>query len=125
MVRPASIKKPSVQNIQQQGVKIWSFDLHDSNSLAAALTGVDILVSAIGPHDLLQQNKLLQAAKAAGVKRIVPCAFITVAPPHGAMLLRDEVRMPFSKEGIELTNITNRKKRSTMPSNHLAFPIPS
>ncbi|KAJ5690236.1 isoflavone reductase family protein [Penicillium macrosclerotiorum] len=90
LVRPASVKKPSVQKIKEQGIKIWSVDLDESTELASALSGVDILISAIGPHDLLQQKKLLQSAKQAGVKRIIPCAFITVAPPTGAMLLRDE-----------------------------------
>jgi len=92
LVRPASVKKPSVQKLQEQGVKIWSLELDQSDELISALTGIDILVSAIGPHDLLQQKKLLKAAKLTGVKRIVPCAFITVAPPQGAMLLRDQVR---------------------------------
>ncbi|KAJ5468695.1 Glutathione S-transferaseN-terminal [Penicillium sp. IBT 31633x] len=90
LVRPASVNKPSVQKIQEQGIKTWSIDLNDSSDLMSALSGVDVLISAIGPHDLLQQKKLLEAAKLAGIKRIVPCAFITVAPPRGAMLLRDE-----------------------------------
>lgn len=91
LVRPASAKKPSVQKLQEQGIKTWFLDLDNFDELVSALIGVDILISAIGPNDLLQQKKLLQAAKLAGIKRIVPCAFITVAPPHGAMLLRDEV----------------------------------
>ncbi|KAJ5975798.1 hypothetical protein N7481_009505 [Penicillium waksmanii] len=90
LVRPASVQKPAVQKLQEQGIKIWSIDLDQSNELVTALTGVDTLISAIGPNDLLQQKKLLQSAKLAGVKRIVPCAFITVAPPQGAMRLRDE-----------------------------------
>ncbi|GKZ26832.1 hypothetical protein AbraIFM66951_003575 [Aspergillus brasiliensis] len=90
LVRPASVKKPSVQKLQEQGLKIWPIDLDDSDQLVSALTGVDILISAIGPNDLLQQTKLLKAAKLAGVKRLIPCAFTTVAPPKGAMLLRDE-----------------------------------
>ncbi|GES63761.1 isoflavone reductase family protein [Aspergillus terreus] len=90
LVRPASARKPAVQKLQEQGIPIWSIDLDDSSALVSALTGVDILISAIGPNDLLQQKKLLQAAKLTGVKRVVPCGFITVAPPNGAMLLRDE-----------------------------------
>lgn len=90
LVRPASAKKPSVQKLQEQGIRIWSIDLDNFNELVSAFTGVDILISAIGPNDLLQQKKPLQAAKLADIKRIVPCAFITVAPPKGAMLLRDE-----------------------------------
>ncbi|CAI7645977.1 unnamed protein product [Penicillium glandicola] len=90
LVRPASVNKPSVQKIQEQGIKTRCIDINESSDLVSVLSGIDILISAIGPHDLLQQKKLLQAAKSAGIKRIVPCAFITVAPPHGAMLLRDE-----------------------------------
>ncbi|KGO57818.1 Glutathione S-transferase, N-terminal [Penicillium expansum] len=90
LVRPASVNKPSVQRIQEQGIKIWSIDLNESSDLISAFSGVDVLISAIGPQDVMQQKKLLEAAKLAGIKRVVPCAFITVAPPHGAMLLRDE-----------------------------------
>ncbi|KAF4767107.1 hypothetical protein HAV15_009814 [Penicillium sp. str.  len=90
LVRPASANKPSVQKIQEQGIKTWCIDLNESSDLIFALSGVDVLISAIGPQDVLQQKKLFQAAKRAGVKRIVPCAFITVAPPNGAMLVRDE-----------------------------------
>ncbi|GCB21187.1 isoflavone reductase homolog P3 [Aspergillus awamori] len=90
LVRPASANKPSVQKLGEQGLKIWSTDLDDFSGLVSAMTGADILISAIGPNDLLQQKKLLQAAKLTGVKRVIPCAFTTVAPPNGAMLLRDE-----------------------------------
>ncbi|KAL2697967.1 hypothetical protein AAEP93_010677 [Penicillium crustosum] len=90
LVRPTSANKPSVQKIQEQGIKTWCIDLSESSDLISALTGVDVLISAIGPQDVLQQKKLFQAAKQAGVKRVVPCAFITVAPPNGAMLVRDE-----------------------------------
>ncbi|PWY71350.1 isoflavone reductase family protein [Aspergillus eucalypticola CBS 122712] len=90
LVRPASADKPSVQKLREQGLTIWPVDLDDFNGLVSAMTGTDIFISAIGPNDLLQQKKLLQAAKIAGVKRVIPCAFTTVAAPTGAMLLRDE-----------------------------------
>lgn len=91
LVRPASADKPSVQKLREQGFTIWPVDLDDFNGLVSAMAGTYILISAIGPNDLLQQKKLLQAAKITGVKRIIPCAFTTVAAPTGAMLLRDEV----------------------------------
>lgn len=120
LVRPASLQKPSVQKLQEQGIKIWSIDLDQSSELVTALIGVDTLISAIGPNDLLQQKKLLQSAKDAGVKRIVPCAFITVAPPQGAMRLRDEVCIKRAHENDQferwLTS-KNRKRRYTMPSS--------
>jgi hypothetical protein len=61
------------------------------NDLASTMSGVDILVSAIGYNDLLRQKSLVRAAKDAGIRRFVPCAFITICPPKGVMLLRDEV----------------------------------
>lgn len=68
-------------------------DLNASEEeLVSTLQGIEILISAIGPHDLLQQKTLVRAAKSAGIKRFIPCAFITIAPPQGTMLLRDEVR---------------------------------
>lgn len=53
------------------------------------LAGVDVLISAISAHQQLQQKNLADAAKIAGVKRFLPCAFTTVAPPGGVMMLRD------------------------------------
>lgn len=123
-MRPASANKPSVQKIQEQGIKTWCIDLNESSDLIFALSGVDVLISAIGPQDVLQQKKLFQAAKRAGVKRIVPCAFITVAPPNGAMLVRDEVRTAkTTRRDSGLTDQSNRRKKFTTTSSSLAFLI--
>ncbi|KAH8423958.1 uncharacterized protein LDX57_001714 [Aspergillus melleus] len=94
-MRPASANKPSVQKLREQGIRIWSLELDDYNELVSALTG---------------QKKLLEAAKLAGVKRIVPCAFITVAPPQGAMLLRDEVWVLWFMKGKGLVELTFTSK---------------
>lgn len=59
--------------------------------LVAKLKGIDVIVSAIGPHEQYAQIPLATAAKKAGVKRFLPCGFITVAPPGGIMSLRDWV----------------------------------
>ncbi|KAL3479221.1 hypothetical protein BJX99DRAFT_268638 [Aspergillus californicus] len=91
LVRPSSVSKPSVKEIENRGIKLRVTDLAGSETeLAKALAGIDVLISAIGPGDLLQQKTLVRAAKEAGVKRFVPCGFITIAPPKGVMLLRDE-----------------------------------
>lgn len=92
MVRPASAEKPAVKKITDRGVECRISELGvPEDELTATLSGIDVLISAIGPHDLLQQKTLVRAAKNAGVKRFVPCAFITVAPPTGVMILRDDV----------------------------------
>jgi hypothetical protein len=96
-----------VKEIESRGVALRVVDITaPEQELASGLAGIDILISAIGPHDLLQQKTLVRAAKSAGVKRFVPCAFITVAPPKGAMLLRDEV--------LECPAILRRKKKKNI-----------
>ncbi|PGH27363.1 hypothetical protein AJ80_00841 [Polytolypa hystricis UAMH7299] len=91
LIRPSSLQKPSVQAFRQKGIEIRGLDLEAPlQTLVAALKDIDILISAIGPMALLTQIPLATAAKEAGVKRFVPCAFITIAPPDGIMLLRDE-----------------------------------
>ncbi|KAF9886755.1 hypothetical protein FE257_011132 [Aspergillus nanangensis] len=91
LVRPSSSEKPAVKQIADRGVNVRVSDLNaPENELTATLSGIDVLISAIGPHDLLQQKTLVRAAKSAGVKRFVPCAFITIAPPKGGMMLRDD-----------------------------------
>lgn len=108
-----------MKEIESRGVALRVVDITaPEQELASGLAGIDILISAIGPHDLLQQKTLVRAAKSAGVKRFVPCAFITVAPPKGAMLLRDEVpEYPaFLRRKKECRLTINRKKRSTTKS---------
>ncbi|KAL5340501.1 hypothetical protein BJX70DRAFT_109821 [Aspergillus crustosus] len=91
LIRPSSATKPATQELEKRGIKLRVADLAGSEKeLTSAISGIDVLISAIGPGDLLQQKTLVRAAKAAGVKRFVPCGFITIAPPKGAMLLRDE-----------------------------------
>jgi hypothetical protein len=55
------------------------------------LKDVDVVISAIDAGSQLSQLNLVVASKKAGVKRFVPCAFITVAPAGGVMGLRDQV----------------------------------
>jgi hypothetical protein len=59
------------------------------------LKDVDVVISAIDAGSQLSQLNLVDASKKAGVKRFVPCAFITVAPAGGVMDLRDQVCSPY------------------------------
>lgn len=73
-------------------MKIRQCDLTaPEDELAVALKGMDIVVSCVGPSDQHIQNGIATAAKAAGVKRFIPCGFITICAPGGIMWLRDEV----------------------------------
>ncbi|KAH1491886.1 hypothetical protein LV164_003492 [Aspergillus fumigatus] len=91
LVRPRSVQKPAIVSLQERGVQVRRCDLRGSEeSLAEALTDIDIVISCVGPAEQQDQIPLAKAAKKAGVKRFVPCGFITVAPPGGIMWLRDE-----------------------------------
>ena len=61
-------------------------------ALVTALKGIDVVVASISPADQHRQIPLINAAKKAGVKRFVPCAYITIAPAGGEMIMRDWVR---------------------------------
>ena len=92
LTRPSSLQqKPVVKELEERGVKIVSVDLQGpQDDLVKVLTGFDVLISAIYFQALQDEIPLANAAKAAGVKRFVPCNFGTPAP-RGVMLLRDTV----------------------------------
>ncbi|PCG90888.1 Hypothetical protein PENO1_096830 [Penicillium occitanis (nom. inval.)] len=89
--RAASVAKPQLLDLEKKGVIIRQCDLTaPEDELAEALKGIDIVVSSVGPSDQHIQINIATAAKAAGVKRFIPCGFITVCAPGGIMWLRDE-----------------------------------
>lgn len=93
LVRPASAHKPAVTKLQERGVQIRKGDLKaPEEHLIEALAEIDVVISCVGPAEQQDQIPLAKAAKKVGVKRFIPCGFITVAPPGGVMWLRDEVR---------------------------------
>ncbi|KAF7361031.1 putative isoflavone reductase family protein [Mycena sanguinolenta] len=90
LVRPSSADKPAVKALAKCGVQIRVGDTNGPiEELVGLLAGVDVLISAIDPGSLLVQIQLATAAKNAGIKRFIPCAFTTVTPPGGVMRLRD------------------------------------
>ncbi|KAJ3533304.1 hypothetical protein NM208_g8046 [Fusarium decemcellulare] len=90
LVRPSSVNKPEVEKIKTQGVTIVPVDLVGSQEdLVKALSGQDVVISALEPFALEPQFALANAAKDAGVKRYVPSAFGPSCPPTGVMHLRD------------------------------------
>lgn len=92
LVREESIKKPLLLAYAEKGVKIVVVDIDGPiSTLTAALDGIDVVISAVGPNALLSQIHVADACKAAGVGRFVPCNFATVAPPTGILMLRDIV----------------------------------
>ncbi len=87
--------KPENKLLADRGVKVMPAELFGSQEkLVKLLTGVDVVIAALGWMNQLDQIPLVTAAKAAGVRCFVPCGFITVAPPKGVMWLREQVKLP-------------------------------
>ncbi|KAE9368234.1 isoflavone reductase family protein [Stipitochalara longipes BDJ] len=90
LVRPSSAEKPGVKALTEKGVKILIADISNpAGDLVSVLSGVHVIISAIGGMAQLAQMNLVAAAKKAGVKRFIPCDFASICSP-GVMMLRDE-----------------------------------
>ncbi|RSL66384.1 hypothetical protein CEP53_003391 [Fusarium sp. AF-6] len=89
LTRPSSLQKPQVLELAEKGVNVVAADLSGSeDELKKALTGIEIVISTIYGGSVTAEIPLINAAKAVGVQRYVPCFFATVAPPTGALRLR-------------------------------------
>ncbi|KAH7324043.1 isoflavone reductase family protein-like protein CipA [Rhexocercosporidium sp. MPI-PUGE-AT-0058] len=69
------ITRPSSKSTFDSSVKVVRADYSSVDSLTSALKGHDAVVSAVGTEGLLGQSILIDAAIAAGVKRILPSEF--------------------------------------------------
>ncbi|KAJ5662295.1 NAD(P)-binding protein [Penicillium maclennaniae] len=97
LTRPSSIQKPENQSLKERGVNLVAADLKGPHEeLVKILTGIDVVISAVGADAQLDQLPLVTAAKAAGVERFIPCGFITVAPPKGVMTLREQKEVVYN-----------------------------
>jgi hypothetical protein len=92
MIRPGSENRPDIQALRERGVKTQVMDLRaPTEQVAKALAGQEVVIPAISIPATGEQIPLATAAKAAGVKRFMPCFYAPVAPPKGAVTLRDTV----------------------------------
>lgn len=92
LARPASVDKPAYKELESRGVKVIPVDLKGpKDSLARALSGVDVVVSAISFTELDSEIPLANAAKDAGVKRFLQSAMMVVIPPRGVVDFREQV----------------------------------
>ncbi|KAH7160412.1 hypothetical protein B0J13DRAFT_466950 [Dactylonectria estremocensis] len=90
LTRPSSLQKPEVVDLGKRGVAIVATDLGGSeDELAKLLKDTDVVISTIYGGSVAAEIPLINASKAAGVKRYIPCFFATVAAPKGALMLRD------------------------------------
>ncbi|KAK1855478.1 isoflavone reductase family protein [Colletotrichum chrysophilum] len=107
LTRPASMQKPEVLDLQKKGIHIVAANLEGpEDALTEILKGTDVMISAINAGNLMAQIPLINASKAAGVGRFIPCFFATIVPPKGILKLRDikedvlnhvkKVRLPYT-----------------------------
>ncbi|EME46010.1 hypothetical protein DOTSEDRAFT_126111 [Dothistroma septosporum NZE10] len=92
LTRPTSISKPFNLALASRGIIIREQDLSatsDPASLIPAISDLTIIISSIAPLDQAAQIPLATAAKAAGIKRFIPCAYVPVMPAGGTHILRD------------------------------------
>lgn len=57
------------------GAKVVTTDYHSLDSLTSILQGIDAVVSLVGPQGIVHQNRMIDAAVAAGVKYFLPSEF--------------------------------------------------
>jgi hypothetical protein len=92
MIRPGSEDRPDIQALRERGVKTQVMDLRaPTEEVAKCLAGQEVVIPAISIPATGEQILLATAAKVAGVKRFMPCFYAPVAPPKGAVALRDTV----------------------------------
>ena len=79
MVRPYSLQKLAVRDLEKKAINIVGADLSDSkNEAVKVLNGHEVVTSTIyGPH-VLGETRLINTSKAAGVRRYLVCFFATV-----------------------------------------------
>ncbi|XP_030944363.1 phenylcoumaran benzylic ether reductase Pyrc5-like [Quercus robur] len=80
LVRECSLSNHAKSKIINHLITLGAFfvfgDLYDHGSLVRAIKEVDVVISAIGYHDLADQDKIIAAIKEAGnVKRFFPSEF--------------------------------------------------
>lgn len=74
------------------------------------MKGIHTVISTIDALSQRVQLPMVEAAKKAGIKRFVPCAFITVCPPGGVLKVRDEVRCCPHKEHPSSLTVLKQKQ---------------
>ncbi|KAL1705266.1 hypothetical protein EV121DRAFT_203871 [Schizophyllum commune] len=103
------LTKPTAVKVAGWGATLVKADLEDVSQerLQEILQGADIVISTVPPPLLETQTKIVDAAKAVGVKRFVPDDFGTEAP-KGVLRLHDRklaIRDYIKASGVPYTFI--------------------
>jgi len=105
-------KQDKVEQLKKKGAVIVEGDVNDVNSLTQALKGIDAVVAATSGNTFVQgQLNLIEASKAAGVKRFIPGQFGSdVVNYDGPFAVGDAKRTisdALLKSGLDYTVVLN------------------
>ncbi|KAK1389837.1 Phenylcoumaran benzylic ether reductase [Heracleum sosnowskyi] len=118
LVRESAVSDPVkgklIESFKSSGVTIIYGDIHDHENLVKGVKQVDVVISAVGFHHVLDQFKILDAIEEAGnVKRFIPSEFgadvdrtHAVEPAKTTLAEKVNVRRAIEAHGIPYTYIT-------------------
>ncbi|KAI6707450.1 hypothetical protein NL676_010412 [Syzygium grande] len=119
LVRESTLSNPAkakiVEGFEGLGVNFVHGDIYDRESLLNAIKQVDVVISAVGHAQLVDQDKIVAAIKAAGnIKRFFPSEFgndvdrvHAVEPAKTAFAIKAKIRRLVETEGIPYTYVSS------------------
>ena len=73
LVRPETMAdKTKTSSLRTSGATIFEGSLENFDSLLKACEGIDVVISAVGGAQIMQQTALIQAARQASIQRFIP-----------------------------------------------------
>ncbi|KAE9457044.1 hypothetical protein C3L33_11068, partial [Rhododendron williamsianum] len=117
LVRESTVSDPAkaklIDGFKSSGVTLLHGDVNDHVSLVKAIKQVDVVISAVGSLQILDQTKIIAAIKEVGhIKRFFPSEFgndvdhvNAVEPAKTAFALKAQIRRAIEAEGIPYTYV--------------------
>ncbi|KAG5543186.1 hypothetical protein RHGRI_016062 [Rhododendron griersonianum] len=119
LVRESTVSDPAkaklIDSFKSSGVTLLHGDLNDYESLVKAIKQVDVVISAVGSLQILDQTKIIAAIKEVGhIKRFLPSEFgndvdrtHAVEPAKTAFAFKAQIRRAIEAEGIPHTIVSS------------------
>ncbi|CAA7013586.1 unnamed protein product [Microthlaspi erraticum] len=117
LVREASLSDPVkaklVDSFKDLGVSILYGSLNDKDSLVKAIKHVDVVISAVGRLQILDQTNIIDAIKESGnVKRFLPSEFgndvdrtVAIEPALSEFIMKAQIRRAIEAAKIPYTYV--------------------
>ncbi|XP_042519430.1 eugenol synthase 1-like [Macadamia integrifolia] len=105
------VKAQLIESFKNSGITIVYGDIYDHKTLVQTIKQVDVVISAMGPRNLLDQMNIISAIKEAGnVKRFLPSEFggevnnvHSIEPAASHFGNKAKIRKAIETEGIPYT----------------------